>query len=728
MPPSLQSYDTLASESSLSHDNSPIFSSESQLNREQVTKSTVSSTSDRPSDFRSSRFWTNWKWEFAACLFVLAIPVITFATLYPYNARDQPLPQWPFKISLNSLLSVYSIIFKACIGFVLVSCIGQLQWAWFSEIRLLSDMVYFDSATRGADGAISLIWYQKFRQTLTTLGCIIMVLVIAVDPFIQQLIRPVNCSVEVSGDHATASLPRANLFAGYGYNGYVNRTGSPIPQRRDVEMTEKDIVDILYDAMFSPGQGPPWQCLTGNCTFPTYGTIGFCSSCQDASANVTITANCSDPDPHASGQPTTSTDACSANSNFTLDSNLTAGEYIRLGTKTTLLSVPKRGTSDLEAVPGTMLLANAHSALETGDFNSKRNLLFGFLLGATAGSNGRVDWGPDNPGNSKCNLREPPDASWSCRGYGAALCSLNPCVQTYSASVSAGILEERLIDSSSDTTWGTIYDSRGGLAFLSLIDTYCSSAIHPSSGNRWMPYDYNLSIPFNMNYRDETPLPDEMMSLLESGCLYLISADAIIDVATIYLSGRIEAKGYGTNRSQLADDLAMSLFDFEGPVMMQGMYNWGQTSFERVQSIMGNISDSFTTHIRKHGGTPQIVGSSNFSRDVQGEVYHYATCLQVEWAWLSFPASLAALTILLLLLVVRSTKRQGPGSSMWKASPLAWILRAETPGHEAFPSSHGSCERMKQRSTQIAIHLSDTDKDGREPRIRMADLKDPNLS
>lgn len=553
-----------------------------------------------------------------------------------------------------------------------------------------------------------------------------MVLVIAVDPFVQQLIRPVNCSIEVSGDHATAALPRANVFVGNGYNGYVNRSGSATPQRSDREMTAKDIEVILYDAIFSPGQAPPWQCLTGNCTFPTYGTIGFCSSCQDTSANVTITANCSDPDSHASSQPTFAAD-CPANSNFTLDSNLTAGEYIKLGTKMTILSVPRIGTGVLEATPGTVMLANAFSALETGDFNDKRNLLFGFLLGATAATDGRVDWTSDN---YTCDAMES-EASWSCQGYGAAICSLKPCVQIYGASISARILEEHLVESSADTTWGTIYDPGGGLAFLSLIDAQCASvnqtppSLNTNRGNRWLPYNYNLSIPFNSNYVDETPLPDDAMSLLESGCLYLISADSIIDVTTLYLKGSIEATSYGTAGSQLADISVSGLRDFEGPVIMQGMYNWGHTGFERVQSIIGNISNSFTTHIRKHGGTPQVLGSLNFSRDVQGKVYHYATCLQVEWPWLSFPASLAVLTVLLLLMVVRSTKRQGSDSSMWKGSPLAWILRAEGPGHEAFPSSHGSCEKMKERSTQIAVRLSDGSLDG--PRIRMADLKDPNL-
>lgn len=723
MSPSLQAYDALPLESTSSSKTLCQTRANSQPTPNKVEQSAVPPPSNRSSRFCTSRLWTSWKWESAVCLLILAIPVITFGTLHPHNG--QPLPQWPFKVSINSLLSVYALILKASIGFILASCIGQLQWAWFSDTRPLSDMVCFDSATRGADGALGLIWRQKLRQPLTTLGCIIMILAIAIDPFVQQLVRPVNCSVGVSGDHAAAVLPRANIFVGNGYNGYVNRSGSPTPQRYDLEVTQKDIDGTLDDAVFSPGQTPPWQCLTGNCTFPTYGTIGFCSSCQDASADVTITATCSGSNSsYASSHPTSAAD-CPANSNFTLDSNLTAGDYIRLGTRMTILSATRPGRTVLEAKPGTAVLANAMSALETGDFDTTRNLLFGFLIGATASTGGRIDWTLDN---STCNTVES-QASWGCQGHGAAVCSLKPCVQIYNASISAGVLEENLVETSSDTTWGTIYDSSGGLAFLTLIDTQCSSAIqtpsslNPSRGQRWLPYNYNLSIPFNPNFMDETPLPDDAMSLLESGCLYLISPDSIIDVATLYLRGSIEAKGSGYSGSQLTNISVTSLTDFEGTVPMQGMYNWGHTSFERVQSIIANISISLTTHIRKHGGTPQVLGSLNFSRDVQGNVYHYATCLQVEWLWLSFPASLAVLTALLLLMVVGSTKTQG--DSMWKASPLAWILRAEGPGRAVFPSSHGSCDKMKERSKEIAVHLSDGDLEG--PRIRMADLKDPNL-
>lgn len=142
--------------------------------------------------------------------------MIIFATLYPHGGH--PLPQWPFKVSINSLLSVYALVLKASIGFVLTSCIGQLQWTWFSQTRPLTDMLHFDNATRGADGALGLIWRQRFRQPHTALGCTIIILAVTVDPFVQQLVRPVDCSVAVTGDVAAATLPRTNVYGGPDYN------------------------------------------------------------------------------------------------------------------------------------------------------------------------------------------------------------------------------------------------------------------------------------------------------------------------------------------------------------------------------------------------------------------------------------------------------------------------------------------------------------------------------
>lgn len=668
-----------------------------------------------------SWLWTSWGWEFAACFLVLATPIIIFGTLYPHSG--QPLPKWPFKVSINSLISVYALVLKACIGFILTSCIGQLQWTWFSETRPLTDMLHFDNATRGADGALGLIWWQRFRQPLTALGCVIMVLTVTVEPFVQQLVRPVDCSIEVSDGSAAATLPRTNVFEYYGYNGNTDKNGST-QSRMDLKVPGKDIENALYNAVFSPGQYKTWKCSTGNCTFPdTYGTLGFCSSCRDASAHVTINATCSHPDSsYASLHPTSSAD-CPKNSNFTIESSFTASETINLRTE---MTIPKGLNTIIPAV------ADAYADIQPGMskiFGGPHSVLFGFLIGATANTGGQTDWTTSD--NSTCDSDES-EESWRCLGYGAATCSLQPCVQIYNATISAGILEEHLVTSSSDTDWGVVYGKNGLPSYLALIDTQCSSEVQAmpnqnlTMGSRWLPYDINLADPDGSPYNTdpEIDLPDNDTSLLDSGCLYLMSTDGIMSNMRGLLRGTVHAGGYSIKQDSQTGEFEVSdMTNFDGPEIIRSIYNWGHTDLDRVQSIFSNISDSLSEYIRTHGGTQQRWDSTNLSKEAQGVVYHYATCLQVEWPWLSFPAFLAISTAAFFLTVVEATRRRG--TSVWKASPLAWVLRASRLDHEQSSTSTTLREGMKEKSRQIAVHLLDEDRDG--PRIRMTDIKDPNL-
>lgn len=701
---------------------------ENQRGCEKTESSAALPSSDLASQNCPSRLWTIWKWEFAACFLVIAIPFIILGTLYPHSG--QPLPQWPFKVSINSLLSVYALAHKATIGFILTSCIGQLQWMWFSETRPLTDMLHFDSATRGADGALSLILRQRFRHPLAAFGCTIMILAVAIDPFVQQLVRPVDCAVEVLDDNGIASLPRTNIFAdGNRVNSSTNEA------KNDEEKFEKVIENILYDAIFSPGQDPPWQCSTGNCTFETYSTIGVCYSCHDISADVSITKTCSPPNSSYASQHPTSGSDCPANSSFTVESNITIGEYMNLGTK---MNVSSRG------FPDTFVVADAYAVAGTKPAYGIewRDLVFGFLLGATTNPDGRIDYitpdtvingtFDDNPTCHSDDVKE----SWACQGYGAATCSLKPCVHVYNATISAGVLEEHLVATSSSAPWGTISSPDGYVEYFALVDTHCSDGVKIPSGRnssadgRWLPYDFTFTDTDTVLGKLGGPvgfhLPDDVTSLLDNGCLYLMSGGSTMYHAEQYLSGTIRAEGQSiiTNTPAIAGSSTIrAVSRFEGPQIVRSLHNWGHTDFERVQSVLANISDSLTTYIRTHGGSSELLGSERFQRDVQGKVYHYATCLQVQWPWISYPASLAVLTTSFFWMVIEVTKRQG--TSVWKASPLAWVLRVEGPDNKAFPSSQGSCKTMKDRSTQIAVRLLEGDLDG--PRIRIADLKDPNL-
>jgi hypothetical protein len=71
---------------------------------------------------RRAHFLRNWWLEIGACfIFVLALLAI-IVTLRPH--QDKPLPQWPYNISVNSLISIYVVILKATVLLVTAEGLG----------------------------------------------------------------------------------------------------------------------------------------------------------------------------------------------------------------------------------------------------------------------------------------------------------------------------------------------------------------------------------------------------------------------------------------------------------------------------------------------------------------------------------------------------------------------------------------------------------------------------
>ena len=63
---------------------------------------------------RHALVFANWWLEIGACcLFIIALVAI-FATLYPHQGKPQP--QWPYGISVNSLIAIYVVVFKSAVS------------------------------------------------------------------------------------------------------------------------------------------------------------------------------------------------------------------------------------------------------------------------------------------------------------------------------------------------------------------------------------------------------------------------------------------------------------------------------------------------------------------------------------------------------------------------------------------------------------------------------------
>lgn len=84
----------------------------------------------------------NWWLELGCLVLSMIALVATAITLSTHQGR--PLPEWPYSISVNSLISVYIIVLKAAMLVVITEGLSQLKWAWYEKSRPLGDLHHFD--------------------------------------------------------------------------------------------------------------------------------------------------------------------------------------------------------------------------------------------------------------------------------------------------------------------------------------------------------------------------------------------------------------------------------------------------------------------------------------------------------------------------------------------------------------------------------------------------------
>lgn len=583
--------------------------------------------------------WTSWKWEILTYILVLATPLIMVATLYPH--AGQPVPSWPFRITINSLLSVYSVALRASIGFLVASCIGQLQWAWFTTKRPMYDIVLYNKANRSAWGSLTLLWNHHVKQPLTALGCMILILSAVLDPFIQQLTRPMDCTVVSSGQ---ARLPRTSY--------------PKLPDIDQVVMDMRTVVDLGIAGTNVIGG----DCATGNCTFSeTYGTVGWCSYCEDSSADLSFESFCSQDDGEIiSWNPGTPED-CPANE--TWDSQF------GIISKLSLPSSPCNGEL-LYGMEPLQVTCSEYTGKQVAKIDIICNdetgrMTVQIIAGKTFTAENYLDITTVKP-IPECNAANDTD-NWRCGQYGAATCILTHCARVYNATVHNGLLSEHLI-SYSGLPKTNLEAPRGYPAPFALLDKDCLSSeekvlvqkhgFNANSTERWVPSsivnEVMAEVSWNQSYFE---------GLLDRQCLYFMGGnEATID--TTFLGENFRGSLNGTWIT-LVDDV-WSPNEFEGDPVINALYNSGHIDMARINDVMANISESLTQYLRTHG-------EPNYSADALGQVNHYATCIEVQWYWITLPAVLAVLTLILLLLVITTANTQH--KPVWKESPLVRIIR-----------------------------------------------------
>ncbi|KAJ5527697.1 hypothetical protein N7513_011856 [Penicillium frequentans] len=144
-----------------------------------------------------------------------------------------------------------------------------------------------------------------------------------------------------------------------------------------------------------------------------------------------------------------------------------------------------------------------------------------------------------------------------------------------------------------------------------------------------------------------------------------------------------------------------------GPILL---YNNSQLDFDSISAKLSHVATHMTTILRQ-------TGNMNHSAPAEGVVFHYATCLNVHWIWITLPSIAAGCVVGLLITVVMLTAYAG--TPIWKRNVLALIFHG--PGGAGWSGMSGSnvngdksfseldtSQGMEQRAREIKVRLDQT--------------------
>ena len=116
---------------------------------------------------------------------------------------------------------------------------------------------------------------------LASLGALITLLGLAIDPFSQQVVTYPLRSVPAD----TASVPRIQTYNAVGPRNY---TGKPRNHSHDDPSWDIDLSmkAAIYGGLSGTATTLTTTCSTGNCTWKAFSSLSICNRCQDVSDRV----------------------------------------------------------------------------------------------------------------------------------------------------------------------------------------------------------------------------------------------------------------------------------------------------------------------------------------------------------------------------------------------------------------------------------------------------------
>ena len=563
----------------------------------------------------SKNFFKRWLFEIAAWL-ISALSMGVIIAIYLRINRTS-LSDSETALTFANVLGKVS---SAALIVPTSEALGQLKWNWFHNSQAMWDFKIFDKASRGPWGAALLLFRTKGRS-LAALGALLIVLLLAIDTFFQQIIiYPDQWTLH----HTLGEIPRVVYYDPIYLIEYWHNF--------ETAQIDKNLAPIIQDYFYNNGTQPvafgngtrpevPLSCPTSNCTWPTYDTFAVCSKCTEVSELLDITYMCTNTtidwsshwfgplkdDPYPVGT------VCGHFLNATTENPMLLSGYTVnktdqgeiKGEALLLRNIPLTGPIDKVRLYDVGSVA----------FKNTRNAILDTLVASA------------QDGVESVYQGKPPLVTE---------CALLWCVQTIKSSYDLGRYREEVISEFYNTTTGPspwesweIPEAEGGGHFL--------------------VYTENVTIS-----RPPTSIDDE--EVISSDVFGANNISASGPMATFY---DFFPSVYTADTTSATPRLAYKYYE-DGPSVRPLEFSPWMAPNNLTHHIE-RLATAMTNGIRSSVSKEMITGQAFFTEK-------YVT---VRWGWLAFPLLLLVLTLLFLVSTIIKTSKD---DNIWKSSSLPTLI------------------------------------------------------
>jgi hypothetical protein len=157
-------------------------------------------------------WWPWWWWEIGGLAFSLLCCIALVGFLWHLDQKPQQI--WKHRLEPNTVLAIISTFVKTAMMVPVVSCISQLKWHHFaSKPSSLSYLDIMDRCSRGPWGSFAFLLQSSKTNVIVSALAIVTILVLGVDPSIQQILE--TGTREIESRNETGQVSMANEYKSF---------------------------------------------------------------------------------------------------------------------------------------------------------------------------------------------------------------------------------------------------------------------------------------------------------------------------------------------------------------------------------------------------------------------------------------------------------------------------------------------------------------------------------